>query len=123
MVEYQIIYSPERKKHWSRKEYYESLFLNYSIISDNNILTLLAAVAPSSRPEWVLLCLFSCFPLLCWVPTDSFYESWAGLAPFPSFPADRFQELWIQATALFPVSHRNSMLLVLTIVFRKYLYT
>jgi hypothetical protein len=67
MVEHQMIYSPERKKEqWSHMNHL------YRIFDDSNLLTLLAADPSASRPEWVSLCLFSCLPHPCWVPTDSF---------------------------------------------------
>ncbi len=67
------------------------LFLCKSfIIRGTILLTLLATDPPPSRPKWVLL--FSRFPHLCCVPTDSFYQSWVGQALFPPIPADRFWE-------------------------------
>jgi hypothetical protein len=46
----------------------------------DNLLTLLAADPPASHPEWVPPCLLSCFPQLCWVPTDFFPQNRVGLA-------------------------------------------
>ncbi len=63
----------------------------YRIFDDSNLLTLLAADPSASRPEWVSLCLFSCLPHPCWVPTDSFLANWAGLALHRPPSADRFQ--------------------------------
>jgi hypothetical protein len=47
---------------------------------NSNLLTLLTADPPASCPKWVPLCLFSCLPHLCWVPTDSSLYNWAGPA-------------------------------------------
>jgi hypothetical protein len=49
IVEHQIIYSPEEKKHWLHNAM--SHFLGYSVNNGNNLLTLLATDPPSSRPE------------------------------------------------------------------------
>jgi hypothetical protein len=53
--------------------------------NSNNLLTLLVPDPLSSSPKWVLLYLSSYFPHLCWVPTDSFPQSRADLAPHPPF--------------------------------------
>ncbi len=107
MVEHQMIFSSERKKQWSHNEYSKSLILSYPIININNLLTLLAADPPSSQPEWVLLHFFSCFPHLCWVPTDS--SPWvrrAGpLTPLCLQTGSR--KFLIQATARFFVGHNT----------------
>ncbi len=109
MVVHQMIYSPEIKKHQSHNKYYESLLLGYLGVNGNNLLTLLAADPPSSCPEWVLLHFFSCFPHLCWVPTDSFPLSDAGRAPNPLFLQTGSRKLWIQATARFFVGHNKNL--------------
>ncbi len=83
IVEHQMICSPERKKQWSQNKCYESLLLHYPVINGNNLLTLLAALPPSSRPECVVLHFFSCFPHLCWVPTDFFPQRIAARALTP----------------------------------------
>jgi hypothetical protein len=72
-----------------------------------NLLTLLAADPPSSC-ELVLLCLLSCFPHLCWVPTVSFYQSRVDCAPLPCFPADQFQEALDPGNCLFSVGHNSN---------------
>ncbi len=77
VVLHQMIYSPER----THNDYYEPLLVQYPAIDSNNLLTLLAADLPSLRPKWwVLLHFSSCFPHLCWVPTDSFPWSKVGQA-------------------------------------------
>ncbi len=86
------LFSWKKKIQWSHNEYYESLLLNCSVIRGNNLLTPSAADPHSSHLEWVLLCRFSCFPHLCWVPSNSFHQTRMGWAPLPPFPADRFQE-------------------------------
>jgi hypothetical protein len=65
---------------------------DHSVTKDHDLLTLLAADPFSSCPEWVLLCLLSCFPHLWWVPTDSFHRSRRSRALLPLLPAGRFQE-------------------------------
>ncbi len=84
MVEHQMIYSPERKKK-SHNKCQEPLLSDHSVTKGNNLLTLLAADPPSSRLDWVLHCLLSCFSYLCWVPTDFFHQSRVGQAPLPPF--------------------------------------
>ncbi len=71
----------------------------------DNLLTLLAADPPASHPEWVPPCLLSCFPQLCWVPTDFFPKTgwaWPCVCPLPQTSS---RELWIQAPAPFSVGH------------------
>jgi hypothetical protein len=72
MVKHQMIYSPERKKTIATQGHYEGLLLYYVTAEVTNLLTLLAADLPTSRQEWILLCLLSWFPHLCRVSTDSF---------------------------------------------------
>jgi hypothetical protein len=69
---------------WLHYVCYDSLLLRYLVIDTDNFITLSASDPPSSRPEWVLLYFSSCFPHLCWFPTDSFpRSSKAGRAPHP----------------------------------------
>ncbi len=82
----------KEKKQCSHNEILKVTSLEHLVNNNNNLLTLLAADPPSSRPEWVLPFLFSCFHHLCLVPTDSFSQSRAGLAPHSPLLADRFQE-------------------------------
>jgi hypothetical protein len=90
MAEHQMICSLERKKQWSQNNTnHESLIQWY--VMNSSLLTLLAADSPASCPEWVPLCLFSCLPHICWVPTDSSLSNWVGLALHLLPSADRFQ--------------------------------
>jgi hypothetical protein len=75
MVERLVIYSPERKTIVTYGTIWVLQVTSFELfnIESNNLLTLFADDPPPSRPEWNPLCLFSWFPHLCWVPTDSFY--------------------------------------------------
>ncbi len=117
MAQHQLIYSLERKfkKQWSHNEYNESLLLDRSVNNSNNLLILLAADPPSSHPEWALLYLFSCFPHLCWVPTDSFPQR-GGEAPHPLF-LQIGSRIWIRATAHCSVGHTYNFLIYLNFYF------
>ncbi len=110
MVEHQMIYSPERKNNGHTTSTKSHFFLNHSVTNGNDLLTLLAIDPPSSHPEWVLLYLFSCFPHLCWVPTDSFPQGRVGQAPHPPLFQAGCRKLWIQATARCFVRHSSNYL-------------
>jgi hypothetical protein len=88
MVEHQMIYSPEENNNNCHNETLWVTSLNHLVNNDNNLLTLLAAGPPSSHPEWILLCLLSCFPHVYWVLSNSFSQSGASLALHPLSSVD-----------------------------------
>jgi hypothetical protein len=87
----------KEEKQWTHNKYYEPLLLDHSVTKGHSLL--------HSCPEWVLLCLLSWFPHLCWVPTDSFHQNRPGQGPLPPFPADRFQEALDSGNRRFSVGH------------------
>ncbi len=106
------LFSWKRKKTMITWWNTSSHFSGHLINNNNNLLTLLAVDPSPSCPEWVLLYLFSCFPHLCWTPTDSFPWSRAVLALHSPLSADLFQEAldpgnypffcWAQQQVVYP---------------------